>query len=61
MTFTILPALRGSFGLTQTDEMRFTAARRPDRHDQVFGRTALAMSTSSIRRLRSDVSRASAR
>ena len=24
MTFTILPALRGSFGLTHTDEMRFT-------------------------------------
>ena len=33
----------------------------PSRHDQVFGRTALAMSTSSIRRLRSEVSRASAR
>ena len=62
MTFTILPALRGSFGLTHTDEMRFTG-RPPSRtrHDQVFGRTALAMSTSSIRRLRSDVSRASAR
>jgi hypothetical protein len=61
MTFTILPALRGSFGLTHTDEMGFTGRRPPTRHDQVFGRTALAMSTSSIRRLRSDVSRASAR
>ena len=65
MTFTILPAFRGSFGLTHTDEMRFTGRPPPGpvttRHDQVFGRTALAMSTSSIRRLRSDVSRASAR
>ena len=51
------PAPTGSFGLTiPTNEVHRPPAVRT-RHDQVFGRTALAMSTSSIRRLRSDVSR----
>ena len=65
MTFPILPALGDSLGLTQTNELGFTGclrlAARPAGHDQVFGRIALAMSTSVIRRARSDVSRASAR